>query len=182
MKIPSVDITRIPIGEGWFTGSHALATSKKSATTSGQSPLECLDTLVHTGPAPVNDALTLQLASLTAAQTQMQMMLSMSNMHGTHPTQGSVPSKSPSSLPPMLFSHVRSSSPMIPIDSLSRHDFCVTNRFNDIIENRLETLEFEPGDNLKEVPKEDWGKAGFTKLSWDRVVKANQQYCQGLKA
>lgn len=174
-NIPSVDITRIPIGEGWFTPSHALTTSKKSSITSGQSSLssEALDTSSPTGSSPVNNVLSAQLASLTAAQTQMQMILSMGQMSNT--IQGSVHLRSPSSLIPS-HSHVRSSSPTIPMDSLSCHDFCVTNRFDKIVKDHLKALEFEPGDNLKEVLKEDWIGAGFTKLSWDRIVKANTQY------
>lgn len=149
-------------------------------TSSQPGSSESLETSAPTGVAPVSDALTLQLASLSAAQTQMQMMLSLGHMHGTGTNTSHQGHKSPSSLSPLI-SHVRSSSPIIPIDGLSRHDFCLANRFDSIVEERLKTLEFEPGDNLKDVLKEDWVGAGFTRLSWDRVVKVNRQYRRGLK-
>ncbi|KAE9401203.1 hypothetical protein BT96DRAFT_938056 [Gymnopus androsaceus JB14] len=182
MPVPSVDITRIPIGEGWFAASHSLKTSKKPAVTS--EPSSMAETSIVVGPsAPVNNALALQLASLNAAQTQMQMMLSMGRMQsGIGQGFLNIPFEAPFA-PSASSSHahnIRSSSPPIPETIISLNEFCTKYRLT-AVEARLIKIEFEPGDNLTDYPQEDWLKAGFTKLSWDRVVKSNKAYRASLK-
>ncbi|THU80597.1 hypothetical protein K435DRAFT_809765 [Dendrothele bispora CBS 962.96] len=164
--VPAVDITRIPIGEGWFSSTHALKPLKKKNTVTAGSEESSLVTSTSQTPVPVAPTPPTPAAAMnTGAQR---------NTPAT-PTPAQHQSTTYDD-----HSHVRSSSPFIDANTLTLSEFCIQYKFDAKIQKQLESLDFQPGDNLEMVKPEDWSAAGFQQLSWRRVTKANKDYRKSL--
>ncbi|THV04578.1 hypothetical protein K435DRAFT_903187 [Dendrothele bispora CBS 962.96] len=182
-QVPSVDITRIPIGSAYFTPKNAmkiLALGKKpdEIVSTPKSPFYSGHGVTPSpgvvSPVPT-DSIALQLSQISATQAQMQMML-LSGQGGLLPFTPRITTPAAKSSDDM-----RSSSPPLPDNTLSLAEFCQQYKFNDDIQERLRKMEFEPGDNLQSVKEDKWSKVGFTELSWKRVMKANKVYRKTLQ-
>ncbi|THU81223.1 hypothetical protein K435DRAFT_785113 [Dendrothele bispora CBS 962.96] len=198
--IPLVDLTRIPLGEGYFVACHAMKVAKPRQAVEGSANSSSVTSpstpSTPTSATPVAASMTgapgllgidqvSAIAQLTAA-AQMQMMMSpmiAGYRHFMPATPQPMHSASSRSLHHPSHSggehmHVPmcSSSPFAPSDAMTLAEFCTLNNFSETVKSRLESLEFEPGDNLTGIPENVWTGAGFTQLSWDQVVKANKQY------
>ncbi|THU95154.1 hypothetical protein K435DRAFT_966583 [Dendrothele bispora CBS 962.96] len=195
--VPAVDITRIPIGEGYFAAAHALKCTNpvpSDAKEPSSAPTASPPIPATSGPAPSTpvtpagavaasipgffgaDTMSAVAQMTAAAQMGMLMNPMLAAGYGHF-----MSSHTPTVLQTPVRSRdgnftMRSSSPPLPDDALSLDEFCVQNNFNDKVKSRLMALEFEPGDNLIGVTEKVWSEVGFTQLSWDRVVKANRQY------
>ncbi|KAK7446731.1 hypothetical protein VKT23_014427 [Stygiomarasmius scandens] len=195
--VPAVDITQIPIGEGWFSSTHALKPLKKKNTITASSEESSLVTDTSQTPVPVAlaptpaagvDPFVMQLAQLSATQAQMQMMMMTPMTHMFSAMNTSAQHNAPATPTPAQrrsaadddHLHVRSSSPFIDANILTLSEFCLRYKFDKKIQTQLESLDFQPGDNLEMVKPEDWSAAGFQQLSWRQVAKANKDYCKSL--
>jgi hypothetical protein len=55
--------------------------------------------------------------------------------------------------------------------------FCQRYSVNATDQERLEKLEYQPGDKIDNLPEDDWKTfAGFTSLSWRRIVDKNYTF------
>lgn len=77
-------------------------------------------------------------------------------------------------------SDVRSSSPTVGSSVISIEEFCTRYGFSDSVLAGLKELDFVPGDKLSVVSDKEYMSAGFTTLSWQRVVRANKEYVSSL--
>lgn len=75
---------------------------------------------------------------------------------------------------------VRSSSPTIGSSVIYTEEFCTRYGFGDNVLAGLKALDFVPGDRLSIVTDKEYMDAGFTTLSWQRVVRANKEYVSSL--
>ncbi|THU92534.1 hypothetical protein K435DRAFT_862389 [Dendrothele bispora CBS 962.96] len=196
--VPAVDITWIPIGEGWFSSTHALKPLKKKNTVTADSEESSLVMSTSQAPVPVaptpttpaagEDPFVMQLAQLSATQAQMQMMMMTPMTHMFSAMNTGAQCNTPATPTPAQHqsttyndhSHVRLSSPFIDANTLTLSEFCIWYKFDAKIQKQLESLDFQPGDNLEMVKLEDWSAAGFQQLSWRRVTKANKDYRKSL--
>jgi hypothetical protein len=89
----------------------------------------------------------------------------------THPLSISVPASQTAANPP--------SSPP-PQADLSLADFCATYSLNNQVQQGLEQLGFEIGDDLSDLTTDQWKEVGIGLLARKRVVKAYRQYKKDL--
>lgn len=78
---------------------------------------------------------------------------------------------------------LRSSSPVYNIEDDQRmtiEEFCAHYRLGDKAVKGLTELQFVPGDKLSVVSDQEYISAGFTSLSWRRIVHANKDYISSL--
>ena len=74
-----------------------------------------------------------------------------------------------------------SSAPQLPakfqLPDVSLSAFCQRYNINATDQERLEKLEYQPGDKIDGLPEADWKiLAGFTSLSWRRIVDKNSNF------
>jgi hypothetical protein len=86
--------------------------------------------------------------------------------------QSIVPSAGPSHTQPETMR--LSSSPPMPDGDI--HEFCKQYNLSKDVKRGLEKLEFQIGDDIKNLPKEVYESACFTYLSWQRVLKAYSKH------
>lgn len=72
------------------------------------------------------------------------------------------------------------SSPPIPDEQMSVAEFCQQYRLNNTTEQRLDEMQFLPGDHISHLTEEVWGTAGFKLLAWNRVLAVNKKYKESL--
>ncbi|THU94793.1 hypothetical protein K435DRAFT_860188 [Dendrothele bispora CBS 962.96] len=168
-EVKTVDITRIPLGLGFFTPKHALKIPKKKPESESEQSAA--------SPA-IDSTIALHLSQLSANQAQLQMML-LSGQGGFSPFTPRTPVPAAYTSAPDT---TRSLSPPLPENSLSLVEFCQQHKFNDDVLKWLQKMEFKPGDNLASIMRDQWLEVGFTELSWKRVMKANRSYRKMLQA
>ncbi|THU81400.1 hypothetical protein K435DRAFT_873380 [Dendrothele bispora CBS 962.96] len=181
-EVKTVDITCIPLGLGFFTPKHALKIPKKKPESESESIAESpsiMGTTNMSAASPaVDSTIALHLLQLSANQAQLQMMLLLG--------QGGFSPFTPRTPVPAAYTSApdatHSSSPPLPENSLSLVEFCQQHKFNDNVLKRLQKMEFEPGDNLASITRDQWLEVGFTELSWKQVMKANRSYRKMLRA
>ena len=63
------------------------------------------------------------------------------------------------------------------LPDISLAAFCQRYNINSMDQERLEKLEFLPGDKIDKLPEMDWKThAGFTALSWQQIVDKNHSF------
>jgi hypothetical protein len=61
-------------------------------------------------------------------------------------------------------------------------EFCTHYLVPAVDQERLEKLEFRPGNNISKLEREDWqGQAGFSKLAWDRMLGKHAEFLNDVK-
>ncbi|EIN05459.1 hypothetical protein PUNSTDRAFT_137572 [Punctularia strigosozonata HHB-11173 SS5] len=65
--------------------------------------------------------------------------------------------------------------------TISLKEFCDKYGLPESTKERLEEMEFMPGDSLSGVPESEWKAVGFKLFSWNRVVRANTEYKKTVK-
>jgi hypothetical protein len=119
-------------------------------------------------PAPTATNSLLELLTLSIIQ-QQQAQLAGQAIHTQVPRQplASLPSS------PNVKSRHR---------SVSMDEFCTTYSDSASDRERLERLEYCPGDAIHKLEREDWqGQAGFSKLAWDRILEKHQEFLKDVR-
>lgn len=63
------------------------------------------------------------------------------------------------------------------LPDISLAAFCQRYNISSMDQERLEKLEFLPGDKIDKLPEVDWKThAGFTALSWQQIVDKNRSF------
>jgi hypothetical protein len=101
-------------------------------------------------------------------QQQQQLRASTPSQVGVLPTHNQAPVPGTASLPQ---SPARNEIPEISLTS-----FCQHYNVNAVDQERLQQLEFMPGDKISNLPEADWKASGFTALSWQRVIAKNNNF------
>jgi hypothetical protein len=86
--------------------------------------------------------------------------------------QSIVPSAGPSHTQP----ETMQLSSSLPMPDGNIHEFCKQYNLSEDVKRGLEKLEFQIGDDIKNLPKEVYKSVGFTYLSWQRVLKAYSKH------
>ncbi|KAI0058917.1 hypothetical protein BV25DRAFT_1918836 [Artomyces pyxidatus] len=68
-----------------------------------------------------------------------------------------------------------------PIPGIDLDDWCTQMALDEATCEKLHTLGFQVGDNIKTLPETDWQEAGFKRLEWQRVLKADKKYRSSVK-
>lgn len=80
-------------------------------------------------------------------------------------------------------SHAEKPAPSIaitlPVPNISLDDFCARYQIDQKDKDRLEKLEFRPGDSIDDLDAEEWKIfGGFPALSWGRIKAKNRQFLE----
>lgn len=83
--------------------------------------------------------------------------------------------------------HAPTSAPQSPakyqLPDVSLVAFCERYSINAMDQERLEKLEFQPGDKIDNLSDDDWKTfAGFTSLSWRRIIEKNQTFIRDARS
>ena len=91
-------------------------------------------------------------------------------------------SQATSMLPPIPAEPVVSKVQSSPIPNISLDEFCLRYSVDEVDHNRLEKMEFRPGDDIDQLGSEEWkGLDGFTTLSWSRIQRKNRQFLDDVR-
>ena len=68
--------------------------------------------------------------------------------------------------------------------NVSLAEFCVEYRISKSDEEKLERLEYRPGDwNVERLDEKDWREFGsFTRLGWENFLSAHRRFCTAIKS
>ena len=180
----------------FFQNKACIITKAKS--TSGI-PLGLADALPPTmpaiiSPAPVTSAApTIPIAPATPASTslydimllnmiqQQQQQLRSTVTYPQPPALAASAIPAPTVLPTVTQVPSVLSAPQSPakfqLPDVSLAAFCQHYSVNAIDQERLEKLEYQPGDKIDSLPEDDWKTfAGFTSLSWRRIIEKNYSF------
>ncbi|PPQ76455.1 hypothetical protein CVT24_013349 [Panaeolus cyanescens] len=146
--------------------------------------------VITTTPAPPSDGGTaslVQIMILNMLQQQQQQFQRASLPITPDPTPSQVPASSvPASLVvPTVGAGVRSqpqSPAKLQLPDVSLSAFCDHYGISTRDQERLERLEFQPGDKLDSLDEADWKNfAGFTSLSWQRILEKTRQFLRDVQ-
>jgi hypothetical protein len=126
----------------------------------------------------------LELVMLNMLQAQAQNQAHFSAFGYPHlPASGVQPSSIPIAIPTHTTSPVPTSPGPKPVHPrVSLDEFCTHYSISLADRERLDKLEYCPGDAIEKLDREDWqGEAGFSKLAWCRMLDVHRTFMRDVK-
>jgi hypothetical protein len=120
----------------------------------------------------------------TQAQTQAQAQAHFSAFGGyPHLPASGVQPPTPIAIPARTASPIPASPGPKPVHpQVSLNEFCAHYSISLADRERLDKLEYCPGDALEKLDREDWqGEAGFSKLAWCRMLDVHRTFMRDVK-
>jgi hypothetical protein len=137
-----------------------------------------------TTAAPTTSSL-LELVMLNMLQTQAQNQAHFGAFGYPHLPQASsgVQPSTPIAIPARTTSPVPTSPGPKPVHpKVSLDEFCTHYSISLADRERLDKLEYCPGDAIEKLDREDWhGEAGFSKLAWCRMLDVHRTFMRDVK-